>query len=189
MDADRIMVGGHNFFATNHRSTDWKSYRKLRINKISKRKFFAKFVFNRKKFIASSPNCTVLTYVTVNMPVWCGRIEYEIFLKGLHWYEHRHLNYDFIFGYFYVQVLDDGSIKEFDEPYELLKRTDSALSLMVAQTGKDIATHLKKMARTAHENRANMFASWSLRVWPVSLIEIIPKGLTLNLIRVTNKEI
>ncbi|XP_028401691.1 multidrug resistance-associated protein 4-like [Dendronephthya gigantea] len=54
-----------------------------------------------------------------------------------------------------IMVLDAGRIVEFDEPYELLKRPDSAFSLMVTQTGKDSSLQLQRMAKNAHDNRAN----------------------------------
>ncbi|CAB4019775.1 multidrug resistance-associated 4-like [Paramuricea clavata] len=54
-----------------------------------------------------------------------------------------------------IMVLDAGSIVEFDEPYELLKRPKSALSLMVTQTGKETSLQLQRMAKTAHESRSN----------------------------------
>ncbi|XP_028401677.1 multidrug resistance-associated protein 4-like isoform X2 [Dendronephthya gigantea] len=54
-----------------------------------------------------------------------------------------------------IMVLDAGRIVEFDEPYELLKRPDSAFSLMVTQTGKDSSLQLQRMAKNAQDSRTN----------------------------------
>ncbi|RWS23154.1 ABC transporter-like protein 16, partial [Leptotrombidium deliense] len=54
-----------------------------------------------------------------------------------------------------VLVLDAGIIKQFDEPFELLKDKEGLFYTMVKSTGKEMSENLHKMAQFAHESRLN----------------------------------
>ena len=51
------------------------------------------------------------------------------------------------------QVLDEGKLVEFDEPYLLLQNKDSLFSKMVEHTSKHLATNLYDVARQAFFSR------------------------------------
>ena len=53
-----------------------------------------------------------------------------------------------------IQVLDNGELVEFDEPYTLLQDSNSMLSKLVQQTGKGVATELMEIAE-AHQHSKN----------------------------------
>lgn len=51
----------------------------------------------------------------------------------------------------YLQVLDQGRIKEFDEPYTLLQNQDSMFYKLVQETGPVISAQLFDIAKEAYE--------------------------------------
>lgn len=58
--------------------------------------------------------------------------------------------------WFYIwigQVLDEGKLAEFDEPYLLLKNPETLFYKMAEQTGKSSAAKLLETARQAYEMR------------------------------------
>lgn len=48
-------------------------------------------------------------------------------------------------------MLDEGKIKEFDAPYQLLQKSEGVLRKLVEQTGKTETMHLLDIAKTAYE--------------------------------------
>ena len=59
----------------------------------------------------------------------------------------------FVFHALNLQVLDEGKLVEFDEPYLLLQNKDSLFSKMVEHTSKHLATNLYDVARQAFFSR------------------------------------
>lgn len=53
--------------------------------------------------------------------------------------------------FLFQQVLEEGSIVEFDEPYLLLQKSDGVLRKLVDQTGKTETMHLVDIAKTAFQ--------------------------------------
>lgn len=61
-----------------------------------------------------------------------------------------------IIDYDKVLLLDNGHIKEFDSPHNLLTDPDSAFSSMIDETGSSNAVLLRRLAKDAQEGRFNL---------------------------------
>ena len=72
------------------------------------------------------------------------------------------------------QVLDEGRLVEFDEPYLLLQNKDSLFSQMVEHTSKHLATNLYDVARKAYLARHEITDDSDEDVIPRSLNDLMP---------------
>lgn len=61
-----------------------------------------------------------------------------------------------IIDYDKVLVLDNGYIKEFDSPHNLLSNPQSAFSSMIDETGSSNAVLLRRLAKDAQEGKFNL---------------------------------
>ena len=86
----------------------------------------------------------------------CSRIE-------TYSYKHVTSNYEPVL---YSQVLDEGRLVEFDEPYLLLRNKDSLFSKMVEHTSKHLATNLYEDARQAYFSRHELSEDSDLDLLP-----------------------
>lgn len=66
----------------------------------------------------------------------------------------------------YLQVLDEGRLVEFDEPYLLLKNKHSLFSKMVEHTRAHLATNLYEVARQAYFLRHELSEDSDLDMLP-----------------------
>ena len=71
-----------------------------------------------------------------------------------------------------MQVLDEGKLVEFDEPYLLLQKKDSLFSKMVEHTSKHLATNLYDVARQAFLSRHELAEDCDLELLRKSLDEL-----------------
>ena len=74
----------------------------------------------------------------------------------------------------YSQVLDEGRLVEFDEPYLLLRNKDSLFSKMVEHTSKHLATNLYEEARQAYFSRHELSEDCDLDMLPCHSLSPLP---------------
>ena len=66
----------------------------------------------------------------------------------------------------YSQLLDEGQLVEFDEPYLLLRNKDGLFSKMVEHTSKHLVTNLYEEARQAYFSRHELSEDCDLDMLP-----------------------
>ena len=72
------------------------------------------------------------------------------------------------------QVLDEGKLVEFDEPYLLLQNEDSLFSKMVEHTSKHLSTNLYDVARQAFFSRHGITDEFDLDIVPRTMEGLTP---------------